>query len=236
MNPVTIDGKWTSPEEWSDALETPLYKSFDSKLNGTAYFYTKHDGDYIYALIDFISDTSKDANDGAGICFDTNHDGGSLANPDDYAFWFYWTTETASKFFMWKGTGSGWQKTDARIAELVPVPGSQAASSLDASPRSSSPHMIYEFRVPKAIFAGGSSVVGFAVSAWHNPYGTRPIEVLLVWPKDTWRDIPAMWGELAFSAVPIPELPAPGLGAVSMIALAASLLASRRLWRPRRRG
>ncbi|MEM3574636.1 MAG: hypothetical protein QXQ76_02725, partial [Candidatus Bathyarchaeia archaeon] len=164
------------------------------------------------------------------------HDGGSFPKSDDYRFNFLWTTPTTSKFYMWKGAGDGWQKADGKIAELVPVPGSQAASSLAPSPRSSSPHMIYEFKIPKAIFAASPETIGFAAAVWHNPLRKSPAEVLLTWPKDYLRDVPATWGDLTLSTVPIPELSPPGLGLASMIALAASLLAWRRLGRSRMRG
>ncbi|MEM2882210.1 MAG: hypothetical protein QXU06_02470 [Candidatus Bathyarchaeia archaeon] len=96
--------------------------------------------------------------------------------------------------------------------------------------------MIYEFKIPKAIFAASPEAIGFAAAVWHNPLRKSPAEVLLTWPKDYWLHIPSTWGDLTLSAAPIPELSPPGLGLASMIALAASLLAWRRLGRSRVRG
>ena len=217
-NPVTVDGKWTTLEEWSDSLETPLYKSFSSTLNGTGYFYTKHDSDYVYALLDFISDASQDQYDQSVVFLDTGHDGGSVAKVDDYAFALIWTNMTSSRFSMWKGTGAGWQTVDSQIAFLTPVPGSLAASSLSASPRSSTLHMVYEFRIPKTIFAASSSSIGLAMVLAHKA-APPSAEVLLTWPRDTLRDIPDKWGELTFSSTPIPEFPNPTTVLVALVAL-----------------
>ncbi|MEM3462624.1 MAG: hypothetical protein QXJ15_03030 [Candidatus Bathyarchaeia archaeon] len=96
--------------------------------------------------------------------------------------------------------------------------------------------MIYEFKIPKAIFAASPETIGFAAAVWHNPSRKWPPECGLTWPKDTRHDVPATWGDLTLSAAPIPELSPPGLGLASMIALAASLLAWRRLGRSRVRG
>ena len=199
IRPVTIDGKWTTPEEWNDALAMPLYRPVSSQLNGTGSFYAKHDNGYVYVAIDFVSDLQNNANDGAGVFFDANHDSGSRANVDDYAFGLSWTTGSSSKFIMWRGTGSGWQSAGGKYVELEPVSGSMAASSLSSSPLSSNPHMIYEFRVPKTILSRNYLTIGFMVGAYHNPSGRSPPELILNWPRDGLSDVPGRWGELTLS-------------------------------------
>ena len=56
-NAVTIDGRWTTSEEWSDTSRVSMYLVQGSQ--GTAYVRFKHDADFLYILVDPISDTTE---------------------------------------------------------------------------------------------------------------------------------------------------------------------------------
>ena len=56
-NAVTIDGRWTTSDEWSDTYRVSMYLVQGSQ--GTAYVRFKHDADSLYILVDFISDTTE---------------------------------------------------------------------------------------------------------------------------------------------------------------------------------
>lgn len=76
QQPPQIDGRWTSKTEWADASETRIV---DEK--STAYLRMKHDGIFLYVLIDFISDQGPEkSGDFALLCFDTEKQGRKYAS------------------------------------------------------------------------------------------------------------------------------------------------------------
>jgi len=77
LKEVTIDGKWTNSDEWSDAAMVTLVQAPDSRQNATAYLYTKHDDSSFYFLVDFVSAASLTLDiEGACIDLDPLHNGG----------------------------------------------------------------------------------------------------------------------------------------------------------------
>lgn len=202
---VTIDGKWTTPDEWSDAVvATMVYGGTSPSVsNGTAYLYAKHDANNFYFLIDFVSATSLDAvNDAAAIQIDSLHNGGNTPQTDDRRF----DSTYPSGGTMWVGTGTGWNRNN-------PLPsGVQMAMSIGSSTNLAQPHEISEFQIPFSIFPGMQSVIGFAATAYTS-------SMLSIWPHLYYRDIPNTWGELTISPNPVPEF------ASIWLVVAASILA-----------
>lgn len=85
--PVTIDGRWTTPDEWSDASLTviPVYR--DSALNGTGCLYAKHNATDFFFLVDFVSATQLiPSSDYASITIDSLHNDGNSPQTDDRRF------------------------------------------------------------------------------------------------------------------------------------------------------
>ena len=58
MENIIFDGKWTSKSEWKESVHQMI--RFDE--NKIVHLRTAHHEDYIYFLLDFISDTKLDTN------------------------------------------------------------------------------------------------------------------------------------------------------------------------------
>jgi hypothetical protein len=190
-NPVTIDGKWTTPDEWSDAVVVKMYFGITSTTqgNGTAYLYAKHDASNFYFLIDFISATTlSPAQDGGAVQIDSKHDGGNTAGPDDVRFEAMWAGGS-----MAIGTGGSDLSWDHPLPSGVHV-----AFSMSSSPNSATPHEVSEFEIPFSTFPQLQNTIGFAAAA-HTPYQ------LAIWPHVYYVSIPSTWGELTISSTPVPE-------------------------------
>jgi len=195
----TIDGKWTAPNEWNDTAQVELIAYTGS---GTAYLRVKYDQEYLYALVDFVSDST--INGFSLIMIDGDHDGGAAPDvyggpePDDYGFiqgfsqgnykvYVFLNPLSSSKFLM------------------------KASTNAVNDPYSTSAHLIYEFRVLRSVL-GSSSTIGFYARAVDSEGGvdvawpSAPKTSLAMSSKDV--EAPDDWGDLEFSAIPIPEFAA----------------------------
>jgi hypothetical protein len=192
-NLVTVDGKWTSAQEWTDASEFPL--TF-MEGTGEAYFSMKHDNNNFYVLVDFVSRTKPEVGDGAIVVLDTQNDGGKEIKDDDLALLIRWNTPTVSMGAMqWGGwTGQDWQ--------LLPSGGIEAKSSIEAQndPHSTAPHEIYEFRIPKTTFKASSSGLVVSIGGGEAGYYALYPGVDVSSPDN--------WGQLEFSDKTLAELTA----------------------------
>jgi len=64
VNPVTMDGKWTTPDEWSETSRVSMYLAQGPESTG--YLRIKNNYQYLYLLIDFVSDTTPAAKQARG--------------------------------------------------------------------------------------------------------------------------------------------------------------------------
>ncbi len=82
-NMTIFDGKWTFTDEWKrTAIEKITYENGFVQIVRIG-----HDFEYLYVLIDFVSDTSIDRLADKGIvCIDGFSDGGKIPKSDDYCF------------------------------------------------------------------------------------------------------------------------------------------------------
>lgn len=194
MYPVTIDGKWTNADEWTDTYEIVAPGNF---------WRVKHDNDYILALFDHVGDTEIDSSpdpekcDGVGIRIDTMGNGGTKPQPDDYGFLLDWLSPDRPTLVMQQGTGTGWK-------DVTPLPSFSAASSMEASndPYSAVAHLIYELQIPKSILPSN-------VSSVYCRLADSDIKrhAVFAWPRGSDRGNPNTWGKLEFSQNSIPEFP-----------------------------
>jgi hypothetical protein len=151
-NEVIIDGKWTKSDEWNDGIEETLYFGNGS---GKAYLRLKHDIENLYVLIDFLSYNEIKIGDGCLVVVDTKHDGGSSVQSDDLATVIRWNAPTEIyTAIQWGGWWTEW--------ESLPID-FEVSSSTDAEqdPYSTTPHLIFEFKIPKSRLALSSSTLGF---------------------------------------------------------------------------
>ena len=195
-NIVHIDGKWTTSDEWSDALEVPMeYNGYDPcPNNGTTYIRIKHDGSYLYVLVDYISDSTPRSPprgnwwEGVEVYFDPEQNGGWTPQPDDYLYNF--CVEPAQQ---WKAkvktTDGKWdwahQYTSEEIQKLM-------AFSSDATndPYTTNKHVIYELKIPLP----DKKEFGLFIDA--TDHGAKSF---MTWPGKVWNEIPQAWGILKLS-------------------------------------
>jgi len=189
-NPVTVDGKWTTVDEWSDGV------GFD--CGGYGWIALKDDADSLYVLVDYTRDTSAAAGDFAWVIWDQKNDGGSKPKSDDYDPILRYTDKTNYTSSVAQGTGTGWG-TFNPASSL----GIAAASSTDATsdPYSHASHVVYEFRIPRSILDNSTVItsIGFYAGA-QNAAGGGWIGL----PRGGDYRIPDSWAQLTFS-IPIPE-------------------------------
>ena len=189
---VTIDGKWTSAQEWTDAPEFPL--TF-MEGTGEAYFSMKQDNNNFYVLVDFVSRAKAVVGDGALVILDTQDDGGKEIKDDDLALLIRWNTPAVSMGAMqWGGwTGQNWQ--------LLPS-GFEAKSSTEGQndPHSTVPHEIYEFRIPKATLKTPASGLWVGIGGGEAGYFALYPLVDVSSPDN--------WAQLEFSDKTLAELTA----------------------------
>jgi len=234
MNNVTIDGTWTSSDEWGDAESIGLHLSGGYNTSDAAYFRIKHDNASVYVLVDFVTDRTVDPitseplprsnPDSAWVVIDTNHDRGTELKKDDWAFEIFWTDTTEPrKVGLHKVVEGNW-KFVGFVTDFA------GASSNDSSndPYSSDPHAIYEFKIPRGWF-GKSPTIGLHVMVCDH---SRKY-FFMTWPESSWDDDPSTWGNLNFSSVPIPEFSYSSTAGIAIAVATVGVLA-RRL-RPRDR-
>jgi hypothetical protein len=211
--PVTIDGNWTSVDEWSDAVKVSLTPP--AGYSGTAYLYAKHDASTFYFLIDFVSATTSQGV-GASVSIDSAHDGGDVTGPDDMRFDSHYPYGGT----MAVGTGG----TDFSWGQGLPA-GVLIASSMSISPNSATPHEITEFKIPYSVFPQMQNTIGFAAAAYVS-------QQLPIWPSPYYRATPSTWGELTLSQTPIPEFGSPAITAsILLVALTTTILTLRKMHR-----
>lgn len=149
-NKVQLDGRWTNPTEWTDSVDIKMEPSPFEPLTGiagTAYCRVKHDSNYIYVLIDAVTDTtpgeSKVQNyhtDFAGVFLYPKGE-----TEDAYAYCVSWNSGRTS--IHYKATMKN-QKFDYENTQLT---NGISSSSYDAryNPYSPKNHLIYEFKIPR---------------------------------------------------------------------------------------
>jgi hypothetical protein len=196
-NSVTIDGKWTYPDEWTDGA------SYSAGTYG--WLVIKDDSRFLYVLVDVTADRSATASDFAWIVWDQKNDGGSKPKSDDFNLLLGYVNKTSYTSSIAQGTGTDWA-TPTLASSL----GILSASSADAThdPYSETSHLAYEFQVPRSILDNSTVItsIGFSAGAHDEPSGNW-----ISFPLETRGDyymIPDTWGQLTFS-LPVPEFPNP---------------------------
>jgi hypothetical protein len=201
---ATIDGKWTSNDEWDDAGTSQISANavFRDKywlvMSGTTFFV------YDEYLVEFFSDKTNDTGDYVQILYDTASNGGSAPQTDDLRMDYVGHNGTVKTYV---GTGTGWTAgtvNDLQVAELVSI------SKLNGT----NPHWTAEFRVEKTTNNMGiNNDIMVAVYDASNPSAG-----VQTWPPGASANVPDGWGLNDASALsPIPE----GLGIGSTVILAS---------------
>ena len=197
VQPVTVDGKWTSATEWMDAAEVPMYVGAG---NAVGYFRVKHDASYLYVLMESLADSAVEYNSTQGygdwmqVFLDTLHDHG-LPSSDDYWLSASYVNPTLTRVGEWRGNGTDWNSVPSVLAGL------QVKISLDTgnSPHAPHPHVVGEFKIPLSAGISLGSEFGFLVRLGDS---SESWSMHFYWPGPSWGpqyDDPGSWGDVVLS-------------------------------------
>lgn len=169
---IIFDGDWTFTQEWKPASENKISFEDGNKLSVK----TAHDGNNIFVVIDFISDTSADRISDKGIvCIDSKYDQSSSMQKDDFCFI---SLMNSNKSITLQGgtdySSIGNLQKISNHPDLITVGG--LTGKFDRY--STVPHTIYEFKIPIEVF-GRSDVYGFFAGAFDSKTGH-----LYGWPQN----------------------------------------------------
>jgi hypothetical protein len=216
-NAVTVDGKWTSANEWTDAPHTWMS---GNTTNSGKFAYKIDFGTYgCEWCVEMLTDTTDNAGDYVRICFDDGNGGGTAPQSGDYMI----EITGHSTIKIYSGTGTGWSQLSS-ASEI------SWKSTMGTSMWSSTPHWITEVvdvktdglvQIPNAP-PTGMMVAAFDAST--NQYTS--------WAPGASYLNPNSWGLVGdYSMEGIPE--GFNFGAVLMIASAAILIGFYYLRRPK---
>jgi len=197
-NPVALDGKWSTPFEWRDALELPA-EAFKLDIwpgDGDAHFKVKHDDKFLYVLVDYVSEVTPNGplinsfySDFVGVFIDCDFNGGTAPQPDDYGYYvgLYPNGDRRAKVVVRDNKWDWWHTIESKEA---------CAYSMDPTndPYSSSSHLICEFRIPRP----QREEIGLLIEACDTTGGLNGA-CMMSWPSKVWDGVPAAWGVLEFS-------------------------------------
>jgi hypothetical protein len=197
----TLDGQWTTDEEWTDTDEEQLEGDLDAifrlKFEGGGY----PDAINQYFLIEIFNDTTDDAGDYWQMCYayattlQEDPTGGTTPQTDCLKFEFMGHDNASSGLTIYQGDGSGWVAGPAYTwpndIEVV--------SSISASPLDSNPHWIFEIKIEHIHFAIQPNF--WIYVAVHDDSNATAVQS---WPTGS-SDVPDDWGSMIASNDPIPE-------------------------------
>lgn len=188
VNPVVIDGKWTTVNEWNDAQEYPMeYNIYNKyKNNGTSYLRVKHNQKYLYILID-VPSHNYPTRLLSNVYVDPEDNGGWQPQPDDYCYSYfaYPGGEYEIKYIVVDGR---WEFYHYRGITNTDIRNNISASSNSTNnPYSKISHAIYEYRIPLPKQKNIRIFVN-ALDQDHNFY--------TIWPGKVWNDTSELWVKL----------------------------------------
>jgi hypothetical protein len=184
----TIDGVWTSEDEWTDGEITPIGEdvAFRSTWDMAEDVMTRW-------VVEFFSDTTDDPEDYWEFCTDGDQSGGSAPQAGDFKF-----VITGHTDLVWyEGDGTGWTEVSLDASEI------EWANSLSDSPTNSTAHWILEFQIPKN---SGTVLLSIMWNLRVGVYDASNSEAgVLAWPQGSDADVPAGWGIENYTMEAIPE-------------------------------
>ena len=198
MKEINFDGKWTFYQEWKQTSWNPI------KSDGNTVFHlrTAHQGNFIYVLIDAISDTSTNiGSDKATVCIDSKNNKSEFLDIDDYCFIvqleernFMDTLLNKQDNFVVQGNSQSKSFNELEKIKVKEFVGIGIMS--DKEDRYSGvSHASYEFKIPTELVRRSDNY-GFYVNVFD-----ADSNVVYSWPEDIKLgnfDIPSplLWGNL----------------------------------------
>ena len=199
MNEIIFDGKWTFTREWKESSLNSWILNDGSNL----VLRTAHDGNYIYILVDYLSDVFKDkGTDRATVCFgDPNHN--KIANENDYCFLV--TLGDNSPIILQGGSPVAISGNFKKISDSNFV--GVGAMSDKADRYTPVPHASYEFKIPVELI-GRNNEYSFYLSVYdyhRNVMNTWPRDIIL--ENNFAIPSPIYWGTFYSPDKSLPEFP-----------------------------
>lgn len=202
MDKVILDGKWTDDIEWKESTYNG-WKFYDG--NGII-LRSAHQKDYIYFLVDFISDRTADTNTDRGmICLESDNEKKIIAKKNAYCF--IATLSSNDSIVLQGGSPSAISGNFKKIfADNVVTVGTMSDHKDRYSPIT---HTSYEFKIPTEL-VGRSNEYGLyiAVYDFHN-------DKLYSWPRSIELEnnftipSPSEWGVMISPDHTLPEFEFP---------------------------
>lgn len=190
-NAVTLDGKWTSGTEWSDAFILPMVGTTLGANGIWAYKMVMGDA-YLMSFLMESPDNTNDAGDRWTICIDGANDGGSAPKADDTKIEIVGHTT----LLMYAGNGTGWSLMANKAVTWK--------DSLATSTYNSANHYVLEVQADKGTLGSwGANPPPHAVFV--SMYdASNPGAGTVAWPP-TSADNPGRWGVIATYDATVPE-------------------------------
>jgi hypothetical protein len=212
-NDVTIDGKWTTATEWTDAETPPLIPSsfvWREKWTMPANIFQN-------LLFEFFADGTNDTGDYFQICFDPAANGGSAPQTDDFLF----NITGNSKLTVYRGTGSAWSTTPYTSYTSTTL---KFAEMLTNTQLNQTPHWVYEFLLDRSgdwDVSGAGYAPGIRVAAYDANNAAAGVQS---WPPNSLATNPSDWGIESGQYASMPEFPiATALGAIMLLSSVATV-------------
>jgi hypothetical protein len=180
VNQVTIDGMWTTQDEWVDAAEIA---SQDAVLS------VKDNGEYVYVLLDFLADEKLEPGDFAGMTIDVSNDKADNPQLDDFSISLVHSPRPKPTIWIFQGNSTQWNliyRADLEVEDPLKIIG-ESTNITANDPYSNSSHVIYEFAIPRKTI-GNASEIGFSAF-----FEDKEVEVTI--PEDADYH-PASWSTL----------------------------------------
>jgi hypothetical protein len=193
--PATIDGKWTTATEWTDAATAPnLPSSFLFREGWTI------PSDIIgYVLIEFYTDNTNDAGDFFQYILDPAASGGNAPQTDDILINY----TGHNQLRLYKGTGTGWAPWTPPASAAV-----SAANLLTGSQMNATAHWIFELTMDRSDSNFDTSGAGYMPNLRVAVYdASKPSQGIQSWPIGSTQDNPSTWGSESGQYAAIPESP-----------------------------
>jgi hypothetical protein len=204
LSKVTIDGKYTSPNEWNDT--TPM--RLEGGIGWVAYFSAKYDSSYLYTLWDFpecrTSFSGNDTSAANQVWFYSDPMNKRSTTVDNTMYRIAAWDDGPPVARVWGSqglTGGGWADWASINGPFV------AALQYTSSPYSQIPHMVLELRIGLTfadLKSHSNSSIGMTLGFVDERSGFE-----VRYPSDYDYKNPSTWGTLSFSHTTVPEFPFP---------------------------
>lgn len=198
MEKINFDGKWSFSTEWKSTSQ-------DIVNDGNVILRTAHQGDFIYVLIDNLSDiTPGKKSDYSIICIDGKNDKSTLPDDNDYCF-----MAVLGKNNGFTYSGYSPVQLNGNFRKIPNDPDLIIIGDIsDKNDRYSKIiHSSYEFKIPIKL-VGRESTYGFYFSTYDSNQ-----QRIYHWPESIDSDRPyfipnpSTWGNLVSLDKSLPEFP-----------------------------